>query len=108
MGTALASAPATVGFRLDPESRQILAQRAQNLGVSSHELARQYVFEALSVSEERAELHRAIIALQEGVLAKFSEFKGDLAFAVETLLVTCGEVDEEEAKEWIKKNFKQS
>ena len=58
-------APPTVGFRLDDGSRRVLAQRADALGVSPHELARHYVVESLQEAEERAALREAILQLRQ-------------------------------------------
>src|ERR1035438_6328504 len=54
--------PGVIAFRLDPESEQILAERAAALGVSRNILARHYLIEVLEASEERTALREAVNA----------------------------------------------
>jgi polyhydroxyalkanoate synthesis regulator phasin len=92
----------TVGFRLDEESREALDRRAKRLGVSTHELARDFVFEVLWEGQERAELRHAVSALHREV----SELRKDIALALEALLVSTGKATEDEARVYVEENFK--
>lgn len=100
-GTRLASIPAAVTFRLDKSFREALDARAAALGVKPNLLAREYVVEQLQANDERARLRDVMRATQGEVV----ELRQDLSLAVETLLIACGEVDKQEARAWIEKNF---
>lgn len=95
---------ATIAFRLDEESRAALAGRAGALGVSCHELARNYVLEALSAAEERVVLHENIAALAE----ETTLLRRDLATAVLALLTSAGRVELKAAVDWVKTNLTSS
>lgn len=94
--------PGVIAFRLDPESEQILAERAAALGVSRNILARRYVIEALEASEERAALREAVNAAN----GNLNRFHDNFIFAVEALLVSAGKVKPDEAQAWIEEHFK--
>lgn len=95
-------APATVGFRLDDKSRRVLGERAARLGVSPHELAKEYVLEKLSEKEERALLRMAL----NDLFAVNQQLRGDIATTAEAILISAGKVDEKEAREWVERTFR--
>ena len=95
-------APETIGFRLDDECRRVLGARAARLGVSAHELARQYVIEMLEAGEERAALREAVTRLHD----QLTELREDVAVTAEVLLVSAGKVKEADAREWADENFR--
>ncbi|MBI5386439.1 MAG: hypothetical protein HZA90_17345 [Verrucomicrobia bacterium] len=102
LSPAREKAPAgPIGFRLDPASRRALTQRAQQFGVSAHELARCYVLERLREAEERAMLREAVTAAH----SELGALRVDLALAVEALLVSAGKVPPAEAQKWVEENF---
>ena len=72
-----------IGFRLDNTARRILAQRADQLGVSPHALARQYVLELLGEAEDREMLREEVTALR----SELTVLRTDLALAVEALKI---------------------
>ena len=90
-----------IGFRLDEASRRILAQRAAQLGVSPHALARHYVLEQLGEAEDREMLREEVTALRSELTA----LRADLALAVEALLVSAGKVPPAEAQTWVSQNL---
>ena len=98
---ALEPGPKTIGFRLDPGAHRILMDRATRLGISPHELARDYVFEALTDQENRAS---ARVDLAD-ILALARKLRGDVATSAETMLVACGGYTPEQAREWGEKTF---
>ena len=89
--------PSVISFRLDDQSSQVLSERAARLGVSPHELARQYVLEILQQAEERAVLRGALQQLCENQ----KQFHADFAFAVQALLTSAGKVPTEKAEAWV-------
>ena len=91
----------TIGFRLDHDARQVLAERAALLGVTPHQLARQYVLEALMKAEEGAFVRAALTAIHQEV----SKVRADLIFSVQALLSGAGNLGEKEAEKWVKENF---
>jgi hypothetical protein len=93
--------PSTISFRLDPASSRRLAERAAQLGVSPHELARHYVVELLQAPEERTALRTAFEELHQNL----HQFRSDFAFAVEALLTSAGQVPKEEAQTWVQKSL---
>jgi hypothetical protein len=98
----VAGGSATIGFRFDDESHRVLSERAVRLGMSPHELARQYVLEVLQESEERAALREALLALRSNL----QQFREDMLFGVEALMVSAGKATESEARAWAERNFK--
>ncbi|MGE3312518.1 MAG: hypothetical protein AB7O66_21330 [Limisphaerales bacterium] len=86
--------PTTITFRFDNENAVLLAERAARLKVSPHELAREYVLQALHEAEERAALHAAVIALRQ-----------DVGTAAGALLTSAGKMTREDALAWVKENI---
>ena len=95
------STPGTIGFRLDPAANRELATRAERLGLSSHQLARDYVIQMLQASEQGTNLKNA----NDSVHAHLCELREDLSLAIETLLIAAGNVEKTEARAWIAANF---
>lgn len=89
----------TIAFRLDPDCRRKLSERAARLGFSSNELARHYVSEMLQDHEERAALREAVTALSQHI--------GKLREDVEALLTSSGKVAPNEAHQWVQDNVRQ-
>ncbi len=96
-----APASVTIGFRLEEEYLCALVERAARLNVSPHELAREYVLEALSEGEERKALREAVGALHQ----RYDVLREDMALMAEALLISAGKVSEKEARDWVKRNF---
>ncbi|MCZ7640636.1 MAG: hypothetical protein M5U12_33985 [Verrucomicrobia bacterium] len=125
-------APVTVGFRLDADHSQALTRRAVKAGLSPHELARQFVVEALHDNErlsvleqavkalcaEMQELHRdllqttreqpglpAVVELVNTLKLELDQSRRDLALSVFALLVAAGK-SMDEAKAWVQKHLR--
>ena len=90
-----------IGFRLDDTSRRVLDARADQLGISAHALARQYVVEQLGEAEDREMLRAEVTALR----SELTVLRTDLALAVEALLVSAGKVPAAEARKWVEESF---
>lgn len=95
------NASATIGFRLDSDARKVLAKRAALFERSPHDLARQYVLQALLEGEEREQMREALSLLQEQV----AELRSEFAHAVQVLLVSAGKIKPEDAEAWVAANF---
>lgn len=95
------SGSTTVGFRLDDEAAELLAARANTLGVSIHELARHYVNLALETESLANETAQALVAIFEEI----KEARKDIALSTRALLVSAGKAPEEQALAWVKENF---
>lgn len=95
------SVPATIGFRLDPETAAALLSNASSLKISPHELARHYVVKALQDSEASDGVEKSLEQLAAHLIA----MRRDLVISVETLLLTAGDLNEEEAHEWVRRNL---
>lgn len=93
--------PGTIGFRLDPEARRVLEERAEMFEQSPHALARQYVLEALSAGDDRQHLQETVSALE----AQIAELREEFAHAVQVLLVSAGKINGEHAEAWVAENF---
>ncbi len=89
-----------VSFRLPAPLVRELKQRAKRDGHSLHEAAKQIVSEQLvngegpSVEEQISELGRQLTRL-----------RGDVATAVQVILVKAGRIEQSDADEWVQKNF---
>lgn len=90
-----------IGFRLDPDALQELSSRAQRLGISRHELARQYVIERMQDAETKAALQHAILLLHREI----KELREDVSLSTRTLLVSAGKVEPEQAEKWAAENL---
>ena len=90
-----------IAFRLDEVSRAVLAERADQLGVSPHALARHYVLELLDVVEDYETLRQDIRALH----SELNALRSDHALAVEALLVSAGKVAPADAHTWTEQNL---
>ena len=93
--------PATIGFRLDPETAAALLSNATSLKISPHELARHYVVKALQGSADSDGVEKSL----EQLAAHLIGMRRDLIISVETLLLTAGDLNEEEAHEWVRRNL---
>jgi hypothetical protein len=95
------AASITVGFRLDAAVHQELAQRAEKQGLSPHELARNYVEEMLD-RDVGATLFRIEECLA-GCIESLGRLKQNIASTA--LLIATERCSEEDAKDWVAKNF---
>ena len=95
------AAPITIGFRLDDESRCLLAARSARLGLSVHELARFYVIEALKEPEEKY----ALRMIADTIHRELTAFREDHALATEVVLRTLGKQSEQEIIKWVEDNL---
>lgn len=95
------SSSSPIGFRLDALSRRVLVERAEQLGISPHELARHYVLELLGEAEERSALREAVTDLH----LQLTQVRADLALSIQALLTSAGKVPAAEAAQWVEENF---
>ena len=94
-------APATIGFRLNEQSRRILHERAMEEGVSPHVLAKSYVLQVLREPADREGLINAAAFL----CAEIIKVREEIATTAKALLIKAGHVDEEEVEKWIVENY---
>lgn len=90
-----------ITFRLDPECNMALLDRASQLGISPHELARGYVREALTTSVAFEELFKAITTIRKEQL----HLREAVGRSVEVLFVSAGKIPREDAKNWANETF---
>lgn len=93
-----------IGFRLDPETYQLLALHATQGGRSVNEEARRCVMEALHQHAQRTAALHAI----EGLYTEMVKVRGDVATAIEAMLTTFGHVDPIQARQWVTQCFEQA
>ena len=91
----------TVGFRLEPDLRQVLGERAGLIGVSVHDLAKLYVTERLFEEQERIALHEAVKVLHKNM----EDFRFDFLHAVRALLTSAGKVSKDRADQWVNESL---
>lgn len=94
-------APDVTGFRLEPEFRLLLGERASQLGISPHQLAKIYVTERLLEPQEREALRQAIKMTNEDL----SSFREDFAYALQAVLSSAGTLSKEKAKAWVEEHL---
>ena len=94
----------TVGFRLDPDARRALDERAALFERSPHELARQLVLEKLLEGEDRQQLIETLSSLQ----SEIAELRAEFAHAVQVMLVSAGKINPEQAEAFVQQNFARS
>lgn len=90
-----------IGFRLDVDPMRALVARAEVLGLSRHELARQFVIERLQEGESKAALQHALLTLH----GEIKDLRDDISLTAQTLLVSAGKVEAETAEAWAAENF---
>ncbi len=91
--------PATIGFRLDEESRRRLAELAQAKNVSMHKCAHDLAIDSLYSREKAA---RDIDEVHEHL----RRLRLELARTASALLIRIGKVSHAEAQEWVRDTFK--
>jgi hypothetical protein len=91
----------TISFRLDNHYLAKLDAGAKK-GESVHERARKVLMDALD-TERQEEIKEELSELSE----KMDTLHGDLALAVEALLITAGNYPKEKAKEWVNRNLRE-
>jgi predicted DNA-binding protein len=91
----------TIGFRLEPALEERLRALAQSEGKSPGGYARDVITEHLAQDTELAKLRSRVTNLEHMI----STFRAEFAVAVEALLVANDDVDESEAKAWVKKHL---
>ncbi len=92
----------TVGFRLPPVILSVLEERASLQKSTRNKYARSLLIESLFQSERIESINRSIEESQ----IETRQLRQDLAFSMKTLLMTAGKIPEEDAENWINKNFK--
>ena len=94
-----------ISFRLDPDSRDKVDEKAANLGIRVSDYARKVMLSSLDEESELAKLQMRLTALEDTV----SGLREDLAVAVKALLVTAGSnaaVSPEQAETWVNSNMR--
>jgi len=91
-----------VGFRLKEEDLGELVQRAARLGVSRHNLGREYVRQMLAAEFDRTELIAMLKRLGDAIFA----LRTDVALSVEAILVATGHYSEEVAHNWVESQLR--
>jgi hypothetical protein len=92
----------TITFRLPPDEFLELVQRGDRLGISRHLLGQHYVTQMLNVEYD----HSNVVAVTEHLANNITELRKDVAIAVEALLLASGQYSEEDARGWVKSQFK--
>lgn len=91
-----------IGFRLDEASTKVIVARAKRMGVSRHEVAREYIRQLLSEPEDRTEINRCVATMQKTI----KELRIDFALAIEAILASAGKVDAKQAHAWVIENLR--
>lgn len=94
-----------ISFRLDPEHRKRIDERAERLGVRASDFARKVVLDSLDDESELAKLRMKVTSLEDAVLG----LREDFAVAVKALLVTKGSeqvVTPDQAEAWVSSNMR--
>lgn len=93
--------PDTISFRVDADMAAALAERADRLGISLHDVARELVRLGLQQVDGFGEVGRALEQIQETL----TRLRGDVATTAEALLVTAGGQSQETAYHWVEQNL---
>jgi hypothetical protein len=89
---------AVISYRLDTGTAGALADEAEKLGVSSHELARRVLLEWLT-DQERHQLRRSLARVRTELL----KLRADLKEAVIAILCDAGKIaSRQDAEDWVK------
>lgn len=97
----LGNGAGTVSFRVDAGTAAALAERADRLGISPHDVARELVRLGLQQADGFGEVGRALEQVQETL----TRLRGDVATTAEALLVTAGGQSQETAYRWVEENL---
>jgi len=104
-----ASLSRTISLRLDEASLLALQEVADALNLTLGELAKQCVLERLQVFAGETETAKPNYqSLLDGIHATYDhliEARRDIALGVRILLSRAGQVTDDQALEWVKKNY---
>ena len=104
-----ASLSRTISLRLDEASLLALQEVADALNLTLGELAKQCVLERLQVFAGETETAKPNYqSLMDGINATYDhliEARRDIALGVRILLSRAGQVTDDQALEWVKKNY---
>jgi hypothetical protein len=92
----------SISLKIDPVSKKELSKIAESKNASISQIARDILVESLSEDNQLALLKMEVLALK----SEMKELRTDLRVATEALLVSCGNLPPEEAREWTQKNMK--
>jgi len=98
----------TISLRLDEAALVALQEQADALNLTPGELAKLYLRERIMAPATRAEEQRNYETLFEGLRDTFLhvlEARRDVALGIQVLLSRAGQVTDEQAAEWVKKNY---
>jgi len=97
----MASVTKPISFRLDEHYIERLKKEADRYGMSPGDYARRLVLDALENVEEK----RVEDSLQ-AIKREIGELRTDFATSVLALLIGAGQLDHEDAKDWVRENLK--
>ena len=90
-----------IGFRLDPTSIEILQGLAEQRKISTHELCRVYVLQALHGEQSDSRQHETLIDLRQ----QSKQLRADLSLVAHALLVGAGKISDADARQWVQENI---
>lgn len=96
------TAPKVISFRPDKADRDLLFTRASEQGLSSHQLAHDYVVSILHEQSDGREMEAKIANLEQ----RIKQLRDELCLVAEVLLNAAGKVSKEQAAEWVDANLK--
>ena len=89
------------GFRLEPEYRDFLVQRAKELNIDFSELVRRIVIQHLREEDAKASHYEALCGFKQELL----EIRRDIALSAVALLCGAGTLELKEARKWANRNL---
>jgi hypothetical protein len=91
-----------ISFRVTAHQRKLLEDEAEELGLSSPDLAaRKIIIEHLMNQPAESPVARRLDQIE----AELAEARADLSVATEVLLVFAGKLDDAAARDWVSQNL---
>ena len=96
------TAPSVISFRPDKADSELLFNKAWQQGLSSHQLAHDYVVSILHEQPDGRAMEAKIANLEQ----RIKQLRDELCLVAEVLLNAAGKVTREKAAEWVDANLK--
>jgi hypothetical protein len=89
------------GFRLEPEYRDLLIQKAKELNIDFSDLVRRIVIQHLQEEDAKASHYEALCGFKQELL----EIRRDITLSTVALLCGAGTLELKEAQKWANRNL---
>lgn len=101
VGTTNTGPTSTVGFRADQRQKEVIKQRADELGIDVSAFVKQCVETTLLDDSAQVNAFDAFLELKKAI----HNLRIDIAISTEALLQTAGKLTAKQSEEWVSENL---